>query len=231
MRTVVLSVVAMLVISSCSWTPSSGDRAAEPTTPTTSEAPPAADAVATVEVEGETEVREAPATEVQGVSSAAIVEQYEIVNVPVGLNLRSGPGVGFDVVLGIPKDRVVVALGEEQDGWMKVAIDGETGWVASSYLQPTDREDPGPATAVPQTAGDAAEEITVGVTSPQRLLVVDVDTGLNLRSGPGVEQTVVGSALLGDAVQSTGRFVDDWMEITAGGVTGWAASAYLQPID
>lgn len=55
------------------------------------------------------------------------------------LNVRSGPGVGFDVRTRILRGTVVKAAGDADDGWLPVAFslwDGDVeGWVSKRYLE------------------------------------------------------------------------------------------------
>jgi len=107
----------------------------------------------TVEVGGAIEEREDEAE--VAVSSAAITpalsgsdsadepQRLAIVNVPLGLNLRTGPGLGYDVIVGITKDRIVTATGNTDGDWTEVTIDGDSGWMSSLFLEPTNAEDPG----------------------------------------------------------------------------------------
>ena len=142
--------------------------------------------------------------------------RFEIVNVPRGLNLRSGPGASFDVIAGIERDRILTGTGNQDGNWTEVSIDGLTGWVLGEHLSTT--------TAFDQTI-DPAD--TVAAPAPVTFTVVGVDVGLNLRSGPGVNNDVIGNALLGDTVPATGNSIDGWVEIEANGVIGWVSSDFL----
>ena len=142
--------------------------------------------------------------------------RFEIVNVPRGLNLRSGPGASFDVIAGIERDRILTGTGNQDGNWTEVSIDGLTGWVLGEHLSTT--------TAFDQTI-DPAD--TVAAPAPVTFTVVGVDVGLNLRSGPGLNNDVIGNALLGDTVPATGNSIDGWVEIEANGVIGWVSSDFL----
>ena len=142
--------------------------------------------------------------------------RFEIVNVPRGLNLRSGPGASFDVIAGIERDRILTGTGNQDGNWTEVSIDGLTGWVLGEHLSTT--------TAFDQTI-DPAD--TVAAPAPVTFTVVGVDVGLNLRSGPGLNNDVIGNALLGDTVPATGNSIDGWVEIEANGVIGWVSGDFL----
>lgn len=164
-----------------------------------------------VEVAGSTE-------EPSNVETAPAEQRYEIIGVPRGLNMRTGPGVGYDLIQGIEKDRVVVGTGSVRDGWAEIRFEALTGWVLSTYLQPTNAVD------APEPS---AEQATAAEATRGELIVFGVPTGLNLRSGPGLENKIVGGAPLGATVFPTGAPSGEWIEVEHDGVVGWANAAHL----
>lgn len=150
------------------------------------------------------------------------LQRLEMVDVPLGLNLRSGPGVEFDVIVGVERNRIVDATGATADGWTEVVVDGVTGWMSSPYLQPTDRLDPGPTT----TVADATTTTTASLAG--EFVVSGVPAGLNLRSGPGTSHDIVGGAPVGETVLATGERVDGWARVSFDGVTGWVDADHLR---
>src|SRR4051794_29736848 len=50
-----------------------------------------------------------------------------------GLNLRSGPGTDYDIVLLMPFDAEVEVL-SASGGWYQVSYTGKTGWCSGTYL-------------------------------------------------------------------------------------------------
>jgi uncharacterized protein YraI len=54
-----------------------------------------------------------------------------------GLNLRSGAGTGFSVVLVMPLGAEVTLTGATSNGFSGVTYNGNRGWAASSYLTST----------------------------------------------------------------------------------------------
>ena len=146
----------------------------------------------------------------------AAATQFAIVGVDVGLNLRTGPGGEFLVIFGIEKDRVVTGTGNVDGGWTEVQIDGFTGWVLGEFLVEIDT-----------VAAPAVTETTTPVAAPTSFTVVNVDAGVNIRSGPGVDNPVVGGAALGDSVTATGNVSGTWTEVEHNGITGWASTDRL----
>lgn len=53
-----------------------------------------------------------------------------------GLNVRSGPGIGYYVVTGVYWGQQVTVHGRSADGgWLKISVGGVTGWASAYYIQ------------------------------------------------------------------------------------------------
>lgn len=75
---------------------------------------------------------EAPAAKTAGSS-----ESYTVVG--VGANVRSGPGMGNDVVTFVKEGDVFKGLGEKQGRWVKIETpDGKEGWISTKVIRETD---------------------------------------------------------------------------------------------
>ena len=150
---------------------------------------------------------------------------WEVFGVSQSLNVRAAPSTNAQVVMGLLNGTVVRNLGcRRSDGrvWCQVSQvgGGVTGWAASQYL----REAAAPSAAMPPGAGSGNVMRVAGVPSG------DV---LNVRSGPGTRNPVVGALANGDPVrvlgcQRTGntRWCDIEM-ITDMRERGWVAGRYL----
>ncbi|WP_342360593.1 SH3 domain-containing protein [Terrarubrum flagellatum] len=60
-----------------------------------------------------------------------------------GVNMRSGPGTGYPVVMGLPEGAGVDIVGDCAGPWCNIEAEGARGWVASAYLDRTGAEPPG----------------------------------------------------------------------------------------
>lgn len=63
-------------------------------------------------------------------SNQIINYKYTIGN----LNLRTGPGTDYSIILTIPAGEAVEIM-ENEDGWDKVMYQGEIGYCSSEFLQ------------------------------------------------------------------------------------------------
>lgn len=73
-----------------------------------------------------------------------------VVTSPIGLNLRTGPGLGYAIILTMPYGSYVTAIRSE-DGWTRVIYQGTTGWAYSALLSYE-----APASAAPQEGGTSS---------------------------------------------------------------------------
>ena len=63
---------------------------------------------------------------------------YRVINVESWdvLNVRSGPGVSYQIIETLaPDDGCIVRTGERKGNWVRIMAKGITGWVNRKYLQ------------------------------------------------------------------------------------------------
>lgn len=132
------------------------------------------------------------------------------------LNVRSGPGVGYPVVVVLDAGANVGLLGRNADAsWVQIQLAGGVqGWVNARYV----------AGNVP--IGNLLVTLQAGAASASVHAFF-----LNVRSGPGVAYGVVGTLGRGDGVNLIGRNFDaSWAQIVLpNGTRGWVNSGWLVP--
>ena len=126
------------------------------------------------------------------------------------LNLRSGPGLEYDVIAVLPAGAVVTLLDEPAEGWYPVLYDDLDGWVSGAYLAVDDDWD-----------GDIATVVAAV---------------LNLRDGPGLGFNIVAALPYGTTVEIIGEpeEVDGYtcvqVRVPSGCIDGgWVAAEFLVP--
>jgi uncharacterized protein YgiM (DUF1202 family) len=130
------------------------------------------------------------------------------------LNVRSGPGIGYDVVGVAYQDDTLTLVGRNTDvSWIQVQLaSGIVGWVGNYYIRPNM-----PLNRLPVTfigAGEAVATVATGA--------------LNVRSGPGIAYDVVAIAKQYQQVNMLGRNrAGSWVMIRASGIEGWVNAGYL----
>ncbi len=116
------------------------------------------------------------------------------------VNLRSGPGTSFGVLLVIPNGATVNTTGSVQNGFTQLTYNGTTGWSASQYIS-----------------------ITGGTTS-----ALVADGPLNLRSGPGTSFSVLAVMPTGASLTITGALTNGFYPVRYNGTAGYAAAEFIQ---
>lgn len=58
------------------------------------------------------------------------------------VNVRSGPGTGFEVISSRASGSKVYTTSRTHDGWQQVSLDGTAGWIKSSFLTGEEPEAP-----------------------------------------------------------------------------------------
>lgn len=146
------------------------------------------------------------------------------------LNVRGGPGTEFDVIGSADLGVTLATTGNREtvgsSEWVEVGFDGGTGWVSSNFVATTAAPTPTPIstptplpTPTPAPSGDDR--------------IVDAPLGLNLREGPGIDQSIIRELDDGTVVTPTGTTSEDdegrtWVEVVAGADTGWVSANFLR---
>jgi uncharacterized protein YgiM (DUF1202 family) len=130
----------------------------------------------------------------ESVSAAAVMTSTTRVN------LRSGPGTSYAVLLVIPSGATVNTTGEAQNGFSRLTYNGTTGWSATQYLS-------GSSGTTTATVFDGA---------------------LNLRSGPGTTYSVITVMPDGATVTITGALTNGFYPVNYNGTAGYASADFLR---
>jgi len=124
------------------------------------------------------------------------------------LNLRSGPGSTFAVLLVIPNGATVTITGSAQNGFYPVTYSGTSGFASSTYLQIGSGPAPSPTpTPVNRTAWTTAN--------------------LNLRSGTSTATSVLLVIPNGSQITVTGNLTNGFYPVRYGSTNGFASSTYI----
>ncbi|MFB9327555.1 N-acetylmuramoyl-L-alanine amidase [Paenibacillus aurantiacus] len=128
------------------------------------------------------------------------------------LNVRNDPSEKGAVVGSLRKGDIV-EVSDEAHGWLQVALNKTSGWVAGYYLVKT-------------SSGGKTNVSSGGSGAKSSALTVQADS-LRMRKGPGTGYAVVGGLYRGEAVTVLERD-GDWVKVkTPDGQQGWVASQYI----
>jgi len=131
------------------------------------------------------------------------------------LNVRSGPGTGYDVVTWVHNGSVidVVSVGAK---WSKIVVSnsGNTGYINNGYIKKL------PAS----TGGSSSTSTGSGTATAGRV----TGKSVNLRSGAGTSNKVVKSLASGTKLKMWGE-KNGWRNVTTlAGTSGWISKQYVK---
>lgn len=131
---------------------------------------------------------------------------------PDGLNMRSGPGTSYGILVSIPFGASVTVL-DSSSSWYKVTYSGKTGYVLGQYVQITSTTPTPKPTTAPTVIGTGK---------------ITASAGLNMRSGPGTSYGILISIPFGATVSVLDISNSSWYKVTYSGKTGYVSSQYIQ---
>lgn len=119
------------------------------------------------------------------------------------VNIRSGPGVTYDIIGNIYKD-TEVETGQTLNGWTEVSFKNINGWIKSDLLSP--------------------------LSEPASFSIRITAASANLRTGPGTSHAIAGQALKGEVFPVLEE-LDGWYKIrTKTGNIAYVASFLAEKI-
>lgn len=129
------------------------------------------------------------------------------------LNIRSGPGVGYEIVGWLPYLQTAEIIGRYADNsWWQIRYGDVTGWVSGFYTQ------------LPVGVDISEIPVTEGTVQTGALTAT---ANLNVRSGPGIVYDIVEWLPYQERAEVIGRTADNsWWQIRYQGVTGWVSGFY-----
>ncbi|MED4917456.1 SH3 domain-containing protein [Geobacillus thermodenitrificans] len=153
------------------------------------------------------------------------------------LNMRTGAGTKYKIVLTIPKGKTVKAT-EKLGDWYKVSYEysekgkkyTKTGWVSGSYLKKVSSQPTTGNTSQPDK-GNTAKPTVITKT------VYQTTANLNMRTGAGTKYKIVLTIPKGKTVKATEK-LGDWYKVSYEysekgkkyTKTGWVSGSYLKKV-
>lgn len=137
------------------------------------------------------------------------------------LNVRTGPSTNYNILTVLYYGQVVEVIGRNSaNTWVKVQLWNTQGWVSAAlvylnvHISSLPALDQPPAPPPPPASGPTAV-VTTGA--------------LNVRSGPGVNYSVLAKLYNGNSVAAIGRnSANTWLKVRlSGGQEGWANAALV----
>jgi uncharacterized protein YgiM (DUF1202 family) len=149
------------------------------------------------------------------------------------LNVRSGPGLNFDVFATLIQSQAVTLEGRNADGsWVQVRLpDGQLGWVSGVFMAANLEIANLPVTSSTLVISTPSVTTTTpGIGGLATGMVINADR-LNVRSGPALNFSLLTTLPLNQLVTLEGRNADgSWLQVRlSDGQLGWVSSVFVAP--
>lgn len=151
-----------------------------------------------------------------------------------GLNLRTEPSLNSEVILEIPYDEVVQFIRYNgRATWAYVVYGQFYGWVSTPYIEATNRcgkcyVDVGTTEETTEHEEEHTKNSTDLPPGDYFAHVVTMDDGLNIRSGPSLDDDVIAEMPYGAfAIVADYDSSGEWAYVYYGDYSGWASAKYL----
>ena len=120
----------------------------------------------------------------------------DIVLTTVNLNLRQGPSTDYESIRVLEEETELQVLGETEDGWLLVHINGEVGFVSKKYTY-----------SVLDKINERYPELNLEELNVKK--VVEVRTNTNYRKGPSTDDEIIRQFSKSETMRVLGEY-DDW---------------------
>jgi len=135
-----------------------------------------------------------------------------------GVNVRSGPSTGAEVVDSLASGSSVEVTEHNPADWSRVSVNGVTGFIRSDFLT---RSEPGTTLGTPSSEQGGQSQAAPAATT---LLTTG---NVNMRSGPSTQDDIVRLLPRGTSVQVTQVMSGGWSRVTHSGTNGYIRSDLL----
>ncbi|WP_066228881.1 SH3 domain-containing protein [Heyndrickxia sporothermodurans] len=133
-----------------------------------------------------------------------------------GISMYASPSTNASVIVNIGKG-VAVLVYSESNGWSKIKVYDQIGYVKSELLS---------ATKPISNNNDQGNQNGGVATGTIMYVNVDAGTNLNMRSSASTNGTIIGKLTRGTAVTFLSES-NGWAKITANGKTGYVSAKFL----
>jgi len=138
------------------------------------------------------------------------------------LNVRSGPGTSYSIIGGY-KHGEKITVAEENSSWYRVVVVGRIGYINKSFVTES-------ASGASGASGSSGSSGSSGASSSAQPATktgtVNSTVGLNVRSGPGTDNKILGGIAHGTKVTILEQS-DGWYKIKYGAADGWVNATYV----
>ena len=136
------------------------------------------------------------------------------------VNVRSGPGVNYDVLGSVSRGTVLEVTDRSNGDWYAISYEGRTGYISSGYVALEDSSYP--ASVVP----DSSAPVSGSASSASGTSGTISGSSVRFRKGPSSDSEILGEYSQGKALIITGRS-GDWTACIIDGREGFVYSQFV----
>ncbi|MGE6260613.1 SH3 domain-containing protein [Heyndrickxia sporothermodurans] len=130
------------------------------------------------------------------------------------LNIRTGPSIKNKIITTVKKGTQLTVTGKTSNGWLKVSLKGQTGYVSSQYVKITNSSS--------TTVKKPENKSNVAATT------YTATDNLNIRTGPSIKNKIITTVKKGTQLTVTGKTSNGWLKVSIKGQTGYVSSQYVK---
>lgn len=131
------------------------------------------------------------------------------------LNIRGGPGTDFDII-GQANTTDIFPIISEQNDWVEIELDDQTGWVLTEYITIEQEAEEQPA---------ISQQTTEQTTKSESIIIQYDHT--QLREGPSTDEKITQFVDKGAKFKVVSED-DDWYEISGDDVSGYVSKQLVK---
>ena len=177
-------------------------------------------------------ITETPTETPTATPTPEIKQVATVVNVNTAVNMRSGASTSTALIGTVAKGTKCEVLGKSGDWYQVKTPQGKIGYIRGDYLKvesvtvtPTPTPTP---TATPTVTPTPTPTATPTPETKQVATVVNVNTAVNMRSGPSTSTALIGTVAKGTKCEVLGKS-GDWYQVkTPQGKIGYIRGDYLK---
>lgn len=161
-----------------------------------------------------------------------VEDDGQLVSAIENINIRSGPGLGYNKIGVVAIGQQVSATGISPDGfWLAIRIpeSSELGWISADYVVPQDFEN------LKIIALESISDTLIIPTPGEGKPTATAMTMVNIRKGPGLQYNILGRLEPGQQAEILGISPDkSWWLISVmvkGEDRGWVAVNFVQAVN
>lgn len=139
-----------------------------------------------------------------------------------GVNFRSGPSTDSTVIRALGVGTSVAVLEHDPAGWSKAKIDDKTGYIRSDFLAWSNNHSSQQSASTPAAAAAAAP--------PQSTMFYRTTTGVNFRTGPSTESSVIRLLDPGVIVGMLEYSPGGWSKVSVDQTVGYVKTEFLRVV-